>query len=209
MAKTRKFCHWDRSRQARFQRCVAATEERSPLCADQLRLAGRPGERSQPPTNWRKQIKLLLKDMGGSAKSCAIAVSDPERASAHHRTAQYPGRFASQCASAQWPRCSQPGVQRFRAGLRAGFGEARNGRGDPEWHRYGKLSARRVISRRRHVAPDGQTNFRSAQQVARCLPTSSSSHRSVPLTPSNSPTRKSSPTKLFFCSTWATCRAPC
>ena len=125
------------------------------------------GSRTVPETiatadDLAQQVKLLLKDMGGSAKSCAVAASDPN---ALLRIIEQPNTPVELLRSALRlnglavlnQECKDFVLDCAPVSAVALAGVTPNGT------RYGKL-AQDALSRRRHAAPGGQTNFRSAQQ---------------------------------------------
>src|SRR5712691_2920086 len=153
-----------------------------------------------------QQIKLLLKDLGGSAKAYAVAASDPD---ALLRIIEQPNTPLDLLRSALRlnglavlnQECKDFVLDCAPVSAVALAGVAPNGAAMAS-------SARRVISsaaccaRRSNKFP-----MRSARR--RCPPTCCNSRRSAPLMPSSSPIRKSSPTKPSSCSTWVTSRALC
>ena len=170
-------------------------------------------EELNTPEELAQQLKLLFKDLGGSAKGCAIAISDP---GSLLRIIEQPNTpidllrnalrlnglavlnqeckdFVLDCAPVP-RRPERQSEQRRRPMV------------DREMRRP-KRRGQDQISRGRNVAADCKTNFRGAAAKRVSRRTSSSSRRSAPLTLLNSPTQKFSRTKPFSCSTWDTCKA--
>ena len=135
-----------------------------------------------------QQVKLLLKDLGGSAKSCAVAASDPNALLRIIEQPNTPVELLRSALRLNGLAVLNQECKDFVLDCAPVSAVALAG-GDPEWHRLRKARARRVISsaaccaRRSNKFPK-----RSARR--RCLPTFFSSHRSVPSTPSSSPTRR-------------------
>ena len=112
--------YWHRSGQARLQRGLASAKGRRPRLSSPATHPGKSRRNSATPDELAQQIKLLLKDLGGSAKGCAIAVSDPESLLRIIEQPHHSHRSSAQRPSAQWPHGLEPGMQGFCPRLRAG-----------------------------------------------------------------------------------------
>ena len=55
-----------------------SSERATTVLSSPATLPGKSRKELTTPEELAQQLKLLLKDLGGSAKGCAIAVSDPE-----------------------------------------------------------------------------------------------------------------------------------
>ena len=124
-----------------------------------------PRDNLRRPKNLAQEIKLLLKELGGSAKGCAIAVSDPGSLLRIIEQPDTPVDLLRNALRLNGLAVLNQECKDFVLDLRAGESSGQRPRNERRTPRANgsRANCRRdqdQISRRRNVAADGKTNLR-------------------------------------------------
>ena len=171
-------------------------------------------EELSTPDDLAHQLKGLLKDLGGSANGCAIAVSDPESLLRIIEQPVTPIDLLRNALRLNGLMVLNQECKDFILDCAPLSPETANGR-DKRQQRGSKEAPAPTSNRHaktkylggRNVAPDGKTDLRSVQPSRVFPPTFCNSRRSARSTLSSSPIRKLLPRKRSSSWIWDTCKA--